>query len=174
VRLAAGGEIAQPLEAPGAAERLRMVIALTASGAKATSSTRGMLRTQRTSPYYPAWCSDAPALYDQAVAGLLAGDFERLGEAMEHSTLMMHASMLAARPPLLYLNGATLDVIACVQELRASGSFAFFTMDAGPHVKVLTSVDEQDAVALRLSSVPGVLRVIRAQPGPGAHLVESA
>jgi diphosphomevalonate decarboxylase len=150
---------------------VEMVIAATTLGPKATASTDGMLHTQATSPYYPAWVEAAPALFARGKQALLARDLEALGECMEQSTLAMHACMLAARPSLSYFRGATLAVIESVRELRQKGTLAFFTIDAGPHVKVLVSRAEAELVRRALSEVPGVERVLTSTPGPGAELV---
>lgn len=153
---------------------LDMVIAATSLGEKATSSTDGMLHTQRTSPYFPAWVAEAPRCFEQAKRALLARDLPALGLAMEQSTWMMHASMLAAQPALFYLRDATLRVIERVHALRAAGTAAFYTMDAGPHVKVLTERGSAATVARALAEVAGVERVIRSAPGAGAWLVGAA
>jgi diphosphomevalonate decarboxylase len=87
---------------------------------------------------------------------------------MEASALAMHASMYAADPPIVYFSPATVAAMEAVRELRASGVPAFFTMDAGPHVKVVTSPDHADRVATRLAETPGVLNVIRCGPGGDA------
>lgn len=172
VALEAGAEHATPLECDLAA-KLCMVIALTERGPKAVGSTRGMLHTQSTSPYYAAWCSSAAALYAAMRRHIAAGDLEALGEAVEHSALSMHASMLAARPALVYFAPATLAAMQCVYELRRQGTFAYFTMDAGPHVKVLTEPAQAAAVARALAAVPGVHRVIETGAGPAAHLLDA-
>ena len=79
-----------------------MLVAVTVAGEKETASTDGMGHTQDTSPYYAAWVHAAPAIYEQVRAAVLARDFDALGPAVEHSALAMHASMLAARPALIY------------------------------------------------------------------------
>jgi diphosphomevalonate decarboxylase len=149
-----------------------MLVAATTLGPKETGSTGGMLHTQRTSPYYPAWVAHAPQLFDVGKRALLARDLEALGVAMEQSTWMMHASMLAATPALRYLRDATLRVIDAVIALRAAGTAAFYTMDAGPHVKVLTRREDAERVCAALTQVPGVERVIRSVPGPAAWIVQ--
>ncbi|MFZ5894390.1 MAG: diphosphomevalonate decarboxylase [Myxococcota bacterium] len=149
---------------------VRMLVAVTTLGPKSTLSTDGMLHTQATSPYYPAWVSSAPAIFERAKQALLARDLEALGSAMEHSTLLMHASMMAAQPSLIYLRAATISVIECVRALRAQGYLAFFTMDAGPHVKVLVERSSAAHVTAQLAAVPGVTRVIESAPGPAAYL----
>jgi diphosphomevalonate decarboxylase len=170
VELGRGEESAQAL-APAGAFDLAMAIALTVSGPKAVGSTEGMLRTAATSPYYPAWVERAPDLHQRARKAVLARDLEALGEAMEQSALMMHASMFAARPALIYFAPATLAVVASVRSLRESGTSAYFTMDAGPHVKVVTRAADVTAVADALRGVPGVQRVLTTKVGPDARLV---
>ncbi len=153
---------------------LRVLVAVTREGPKPTLSTEGMLHTQRTSPYYPAWVELSPALEKRVKDAILARDMEALGVAAEESALRMHAAAIAAGPGLLYWIGATVNVVDEVRRLRAAGTLAYFTIDAGPHVKVLTSASEEEAVAKAIAAVPGVTRVIRARPGEAASLVEAA
>jgi diphosphomevalonate decarboxylase len=46
----------------------------------------------------------------------------------------------------------------------------YFTMDAGPHVKVLVPRAQSDALGEALSKVMGVKRVIRCSVGPDARV----
>lgn len=172
VALEAGAQAAQPIVVAAGASDLRMVVAITQAGPKKVGSTQGMLLTQRTSPLYPGWRDSAPSIYAELRGALEAGDFERVGEAMEHSTLCMHASMFAARPGLIYANPATLAAVERVRELRAAGVFAYFTMDAGPHVKVLTLASTAAEVQRALEAVPGVSRVLVSSAGSGARRVD--
>jgi diphosphomevalonate decarboxylase len=172
VALEAGAFEAQSIEAAPSAAALRMVVAITQTGPKKVGSTQGMLLTQRTSPLYPGWREAAPRIYTELRAALAAGDFEKVGEGMEQSTLCMHGSMFAARPGLIYATPATLAAIERVRELRAGGTFAYFTMDAGPHVKVLTLEPAAEAVRRALETVPGVLRVLVSGAGGPARLQE--
>jgi diphosphomevalonate decarboxylase len=64
--------------------------------------------------------------------------------------------------------------MAAVRGLRQAGTLAYFTMDAGPHVKVLTRSEDEPAVTAALLAVPGVERVIPSGPGEGARIVDEA
>ncbi len=86
----------------------------------------------------------------------------------------MHAAAIAACPGLIYWAGATVEVIEEVKRLRAAGLPAWFTIDAGPHVKVLTTPEREDDVERALAAVPGVKRTIRARPGGPAALIQDA
>jgi diphosphomevalonate decarboxylase len=174
VTLEAGAEHAEPLDTGTRAAQLEMVIAVTQTTPKKVGSTQGMLRTQHTSPYYEGWRTSAPRIYSELRQALLAGHLETVGEAMEQSALNMHASMFAASPPLVYLSPATLAVMQCVQELRAAGTFAYFTMDAGPHVKVLTLPEHAASVRRAIETIPGVLRVIMSGVGAAARVLGDA
>ncbi len=78
--------------------------------------------------------------------------------------------MLAADPAVIYFSPATLAVMHRVRELRKAGVPAFFTMDAGPHVKVLTLPERAQELEAELSASPGVTRLIVTGPGPDASV----
>jgi diphosphomevalonate decarboxylase len=85
----------------------------------------------------------------------------------------MHASAMAAAPALVYFSAATFNVVEAARALRRAGTMAFVTMDAGPHVKVLSRGQDAAAIAAAMSEVAGVERVMVARPGTGATLVAS-
>ncbi len=151
---------------------LRLVIGVASEGAKDTGSSDGMRHTAATSPYFAPFVAAAPADLHAAIAAAHARDLERLGLCAERSALRMHASALAADPGVVYLRGATVEGLHVLRGLRRRGIAAYFTCDAGPHPKALTTAADADAVAAALSAVPGVLRTIVARPGAGARLVD--
>jgi len=149
---------------------VRTVVAVTSTAPKAVSSRDGMLRTAA-SPFYPAWVAGAEGDLAETRAAIRARDLEALGLVAEHSALKMHAAALAARPPLVYWRPATVDCIHRVWALRAEGVPAFFTIDAGPQVKVLCAPADAPRVAAALEAVPGVERIVTCRPGRGAELI---
>lgn len=151
---------------------LRVVIAVTVEGAKEVASTDGMTLTEQTSPYFAAWIGTVEPDIARATAAIDARDFAGLARVAERSALAMHASAIAADPGVIYWRGATVDVIHHVRSLRAAGWPVFFTVDAGPHVKVFTLAERAEALANELRSVPGVIRTIAAEPAEGARLIE--
>jgi diphosphomevalonate decarboxylase len=161
--------VAEPLLAPEAWD-VRVVVAITSTAPKAMPSREGMTRAAA-SPFYPAWLAGADADLAAARAAISARDLEALGLLAEHSALKMHAVGLAARPPLLYWRGATVDCLHRVWALRAEGVAAFFTIDAGPQVKVLCRPADAPRVTEALAGVGGVERVLTCGPGRGAEVV---
>lgn len=150
---------------------LRVAVAVTETGPKEIGSTEGMVRTERTSPYYESWVNSSEEDLTAARSAIEGCDFEALAEVSESSCLKMHAVMMTARPGLVYWNGATVECIRRVRELRADGVPVFFTVDAGPQVKVVCPPDAFDRVAAELAGVDGVQRVLASGLGEGARVV---
>ena len=156
----------------GEAWQLRLIVAVTAEEEKAIGSTEAMDRTERTSPYYRAWVDSIPRDLQDAVAAIAERDFSRLGALAERNAIRMHASAMAADPPILYWNVATWAAMQTVRDLRASGIPAYFTIDAGPHVKVLCLPEHADEIEKALAETPGVLRTLVTSPGRGARILQ--
>jgi diphosphomevalonate decarboxylase len=148
---------------------VRMVIAATTSGPKKTLSTDGMGHTAATSPYYDAWVQLNERDLDTARQAISRRDLEALGAVTEASCLAMHASALAARPAVVYFHGATIEGHRLIQELRGRGVPAWFTCDAGPHVKALTDAAHAAEVEAALATL-GKTWVCK--PGPRAEVIE--
>ena len=164
---------AEPL-LPGREWPLDVVVAVTSTGEKAVASGSGMRHSARSSPYYAAWLRTHPddmALCRQAIR---ARDFEALAEVAEASCLKMHAAAMAANPALIYFNGATVECIGRIRQLRKSGLPVFFTVDAGPQVKAVCAPDARAAVRDALAEMPGVVQIVETGLGPGVETRECA
>ncbi len=149
---------------------LRVLVAVTDEGPKHTGSTDGMTRTEFTSPYFDAWVEGQDADLAEARAAVLARDFEKLADVSEFSCLKMHASAMAARPGVVYWNGATVDALNAVRALRGKGVPAFFTVDAGPQVKAICLPEAEAALRETLAALNGVKRVIASGLGAGVEV----
>jgi diphosphomevalonate decarboxylase len=149
---------------------VRLVVAVTTEAQKAVGSREGMAATAASSPLHEAWVASHGVDLAAARAAVLGRDLPALGDVMERNCLGMHATMMSARPALLYWNGATLAAVRAVWALRDAGVGAWFTIDAGPHVKALCVEGDAPRVAAALAAAPGVLRVMVAAPGEGVRL----
>jgi diphosphomevalonate decarboxylase len=145
---------------------------VTATAQKSVGSTEGMNRTRDSSPYYRAWVDTAESDLAEARRAVLDRDFDKLADIAEYSCLKMHALALAARPGLLYWNGATVEAMHAVRALRAAGVPVFFTVDAGPQVKAVCLPAAAAKVREALQSITGVLRIHETGLGEGARIVE--
>jgi diphosphomevalonate decarboxylase len=129
------------------------------------------MRHAATSPYYPAWVAGAVGDLDRARQAIAQRDLGALGLLAEHSALKMHAVGLGAEPPLLYWRGPTVECVQRVWALRAEGTAAYVTIDAGPQVKVVCDAAGAEPVRAALAGVPGIERVVVCGLGAGAGVV---
>ncbi len=173
VTLPLGADAAQPLAPPDHWD-VALLVVIAENQPKSIGSSSAMNLTRATSPYYPAWVETAPRLYQRACTAVKGRDLDALGPVLEQSALMMHATMLAADPSIVYFTPATLSLLATVRELRRCGVRAYATMDAGPQVKVLCESPDAPRVEQALADTPGAQRIIRCRPGKGAYLLEPA
>jgi len=153
---------------------LRLVIAITSELQKETGSTHGMNLSEKSSLYYPSWVDNAESDLAEMRAALLAKDFEKVGELSEYSCLKMHALAQSGRPGIVYWNGATVEIMQTVRNLRKQGIPSYFTIDAGPQVKVLCLPENEYFVRQTIEAVPGVLRTIQTRPGDGVSVLEES
>ncbi len=148
-------------------------IAVVSSAHKDTGSTEGH-RLAKTSPLQAARVASAPQRLDQCRKAIRDCDFEALAAIAELDSNLMHAVMQTSTPPLLYYLPPTVAVMQAVTAWRAAGLPAFYTIDAGPNVHVLTPRPYEGEVIERLRAIPGVQQVITAHPGGPARLVSQA
>ncbi|WP_394829105.1 diphosphomevalonate decarboxylase [Pendulispora albinea] len=169
------GQTDSSFATPIASERdwpdLRLVIGIGIEGPKEIGSTDGMTRSEA-SPYYASWTASAPAEIPRAVEAIERRDLAALGAVAERSALRMHACAMASDPGVVYLRGPTVEGLHVIQKLRTRGFHAWFTCDAGPHPKALTTPADAEYVARALAEVPGIRRTIIAAPGAGALLLD--
>ncbi len=150
---------------------LQVVVAITATEAKAMGSTEAMQISRDTSPFYASWIERQEHDLDIARNAIVRRDFKQLGEIAEHNCLKMHSVMWASRPPMVFWSAATMRCLQTVRQLQGEGCDVFFTIDAGPQVKAVCLPKDVDDVRQALASTPGVIEIMTSGLGPAARLV---
>jgi len=138
---------------------------------KKISSRGGMQTVVKTSPYYPAWVKTCQADIKAIKEAILAKDFVKLGTIAEENAMKMHALNLSASPHFNYFEPETLVAMQLVEELRQAGVACYYTLDAGPNVKVLCLKKDVTIIKQKLATVFEPDQLLLATPGPGAHLL---
>ena len=116
---------------------LAMIMLVLEDKQKPVSSREGMERCVRTSTNFPEWVEQSVQDYQDMLVYLKNNDFKKVGELTEKNALAMHATTETATPPFTYLTPETYEAMDYVKQLRQEGESCYFTMDAGPNVKVL-------------------------------------
>ena len=148
-------------------------VAVVSAVHKATGSTEGHAVAD-TSPLQQARIADAPRRIEICREAILARDFAAFADIIEQDSNLMHSVMMTGEPRLLYWQPATLAVMRAVQEWRAQGIEAAYTIDAGANVHVISTAEHAQTVENRLRAIEGVGEVLTAPPGGAARVVQSA
>lgn len=162
---------AEPLQDPVDWD-VQMIAVVLKATQKPISSTAGMARVVATSPYYPAWVTTANQDLARMRQAIAAHDFNQLGRIAETNAMRMHALNLSAEPAFNYFNADTLTAIQTVENLRADGINCYYTLDAGPNVKIICQSHDTTAIKTALQAHFTAEQLIVAQPGPGMTITE--
>ena len=114
---------------------------------KPISSRDGMKLCTETSTNFKEWIAQSERDYSAMLAYLKENDFEKVGQLTESNALAMHATTKAAQPGFSYLTDESYKAMAFVRELRQKGELCYFTMDAGPNVKVLCREEDLERLS---------------------------
>lgn len=116
------------------------------AGEKSVDSRAGMQRTLETAHLYQSWPLQAATDLQRLQQAIEQRDFALLGGVAEQNALSMHATMIASWPPLLYWQPDSVAAMQQVWQLRAQGLAVYFTMDAGPNLKLLFEAASTEAL----------------------------
>ncbi|WP_029056383.1 diphosphomevalonate decarboxylase [Staphylococcus sp. URHA0057] len=137
---------AHPVDANHWEDDLSMIFVVINNQSKKVSSRSGMSLTRDTSRFYQYWLDHVDEDIAEVKRAMSSKDFKHLGEVIEANGLRMHATNLGAQPPFTYLVQESYDAMAIVHKCREMGLPCYFTMDAGPNVKVLVEKKNKQAV----------------------------
>lgn len=148
---------------------LALVVCVVDDQPKPIGSTAAMERCRETSPLYERFHTQNPADLKQATEAVKEQDFFALAEISEANCQAMHAIMHTAQPPINYFKPGTKAAIECVQKLRQNGTPCFFTIDAGPNVKVFCPPEHAQSVTEACEALPGVLYLLQDRVATSLH-----
>ena len=148
-----------------------MLVVMVNQQEKDLSSREGMELTRRTSPFYQLWPQEVEKDLQTIKEAIRRQDFETMGEVAEHNAMKMHATMIAANPSFTYWQPDSLDVMNHVRHLRRQGIPCYFTMDAGPNVKILCRQSQADQIQDYFKQFYSKDQLCLALPGSAPHVI---
>lgn len=151
---------------------IRDVVAVVDKGKKRISSTEGH-ESARSSPFYEARLQRIKKKLTDVKAVLAEKDFAQLGALIEAEALEFHSILLTSQPSLIAWYPGTVEVMLAVQALRSEGILAYFTINTGFNVHVLTLPEYEETVRDRLSTLLLVKETLTASVGEGPRVIQS-
>ncbi|GAX07850.1 diphosphomevalonate decarboxylase [Secundilactobacillus silagincola] len=137
---------------------------------KKISSRVGMRLAVETSPFYSAWISASQADFKTVKTAIQNQDFELLGHTSEQNAMRMHALTLSSDPNFTYFNADSIKAMNMVKDLRLQGIPCYFTMDAGPNVKIICQGADAERIAQYFQTEFGEEQVLVTRPGSGISI----
>jgi diphosphomevalonate decarboxylase len=138
-----------------------------------------MKATSSSEAHAAAWSSPlfAPrlAVLPERLAAMLEAiqekNLRKLGPLLETDALEMHAVILTASTPVRYLSEETLNLLSWIRHERQRGSFnAWFTIDAGPNIHLISELEDQAKIQHTLSKAFPHLTIFPDEVGDGPHI----
>jgi len=106
-----------------------------------------------------------------ALQAITEKNFHQLGKIAEQNCLKMHQVMKTSQPSIDYWNRATHVCVDNVKDMRRKGIPVFFTIDAGPQVKIICEPDVSNEVVSLMERIPGVQSIIENRLGKGERII---
>jgi len=150
---------------------LNVIVCVTSTNQKIISSRQGMEISKTTSPLYKDWVNNHQEDIKLAVQAIEAKNFHQLGKVTEQNCLKMHKVMKTSQPSIDYWNPATYACVKNVKDMQKKGIPVFFTIDAGPQVKIICEPDVSKDVISFMENLPGLQSIIESSLGKGARLI---
>lgn len=131
---------------------MRDAILLLDSGEKSVSSRAGHALMEQ-NPFANVRYQQAEDHLLTLVESLKSGDLVTFGDVVEREALTLHALMMTSQPSYLLMKPSTLEAIDKLRKWReATGTPAYFTLDAGPNMHLLYPLSYADKVETFIES----------------------
>lgn len=141
-----------------------MIACLISESEKPFSSSEAMYETSSQSAYFDAWVSQSKKDIVEMISHVKNHDIKAVGQLAQENALRMHASLLAVNK--WYFEPETIRIMNIIRDLQKEVP-VYFTMDAGPNVKLITTEKHVDKILEVLKDVKTVI----AKTGPGVHVL---
>jgi diphosphomevalonate decarboxylase len=125
-----------------------------------------------TSPLFAPRKAVIPERIAKVISSIEKSDFDTLGSICELEALDLHAIAMSADEPAYYLQPKTSEVLSWLRTERSGGTLpAYFTLDAGANVHILSRKEDAANVKQKVSQrFPG-LGVMQSGIGTGVQFI---
>jgi len=149
----------------------RILACILSTEAKKIKSRAGMKQSVANCPFYDIWKKTADEDTEKMKKFVHEKNFTELGRLAEHNCLKMHAVMQTTTPAIIYWNEKTIELMHAIMQWRDEGLECYFTMDAGPQVKIICLAKDVPEIEKRARAI-SVDKILECRLGDGARLMD--
>ena len=150
---------------------LKVIVCLTSLERKSVSSRDGMEISRKTSSFYKDWVNNHYQDIELALSAIASRNLKTLGTVAQENCLKMHEVMKTSQPSIDYWNMTTHSVVKSIETMQDDGLDIFYTIDAGPQVKIICKSDLTEEVCSAMKKISGIKSIIECGLGQGARLI---
>ena len=151
---------------------LDVLICITSKEPKEISSREGMEISKKTSPIYQDWLDVNEKHINLALNAIKDKDMSGLENVTEENCKVMHKVMKTSKPSISYMTDVTHSCLAEIENLRSSGHSLFYTIDAGPQVKIICDPKSTEIIRDTIIDKTSVLDVVYAGLGGPPRIID--
>ena len=151
---------------------LDVLICITSKEPKEISSREGMEISKKTSPIYQDWLDVNEKHINLALNAIKDKDMSGLENVTEENCKLMHKVMKTSNPSISYMTDVTHSCLSEIENLRSLGHSLFYTIDAGPQVKIICDPKSTEIIRDTIIDKAGVIDVIHAGLGGPPRIID--
>ena len=143
----------------------KIIVLMIDKSKKPASSTDAMKESVENKLLYDEWVKQSKIDLDKMLIALNNKDIKSVGEIAEKNANHMHD--LIESTGITYKTKESLKAIDKIHELRTKGVLAYYTMDAGPNIKIITIDSEVNKIVDYFNEYETIV----CSKGKDAHIV---
>ena len=143
----------------------KIIVLMIDKSKKPASSTDAMKESVENKLLYDEWVKQSKIDLDKMLIALNNKDIKSVGEIAEKNANHMHD--LIESTGITYKTKESLKAIDKIHELRTKGVLAYYTMDAGPNIKIITIDSEVNKIVDYFNEYETII----CSKGKDAHIV---
>ena len=151
---------------------LDVLICIASKEPKKISSRKGMEISKKTSPIYQDWLDVNDKHINLALNAIKDKDMAALEIVTEENCKLMHKVMKTSKPSISYMTDVTHSCLAEIENLRSSGHSLFYTIDAGPQVKIICDPKSTEIIRDTIIDKTSVIDVVYAGLGGPPRIID--
>ncbi len=135
-------------------------------------STRDAMKLSiKTSPFFKSRLDTLDTNLAKIRLAIKERDFNSLGSVAEMDCLSMHSVAITSNPPQIFWTPDTVKVMHFVENLREEKIDAYYTIDTGANLHILTIPKFEHEIVKQLEEKILPEKIISSKPGPGVKVV---
>lgn len=149
---------------------VRDIVVVLKSPERKLNTREAMKLSMKTSPFFSTRIETIEENLSKIRKAIESKDFTLLGKIAEMDCLSMHSVAITSDPPLIFWTPETVKVMHFVEALRNEDLEAYYTIDTGANMHILTKPKYEKEIIQRLEDSIKPERIISSKSGKGVSV----